>query len=90
MPKEFWDEAVDCVVYLSNRCLTKELNGMTPQEAWNGRKQCYSLEGFLEHWLCACRWSSKDQARWQLLGGHISGGGFGMISCEFGLATDMC
>jgi hypothetical protein len=33
MPKEFWDEAVDCVVYLSNRCLTKELNGMTPQEA---------------------------------------------------------
>jgi hypothetical protein len=33
MPEEFWDEAVDCVVYLSNRCLTKELNGMTPQEA---------------------------------------------------------
>jgi hypothetical protein len=33
MPKEFWDEAVDCAVYLSNRCLTKELNGMTPQEA---------------------------------------------------------
>ena len=33
MPKKFWDEAVDCIVYLSNRCLAKELNDMTPQEA---------------------------------------------------------
>ena len=33
MPKEFWVEAVDCAIYLSNRCPTKGLNGMTPQEA---------------------------------------------------------
>jgi hypothetical protein len=33
MPKEFWTEAVDCVIYLSNRCPTKGLNNMTPQEA---------------------------------------------------------
>jgi hypothetical protein len=30
MLKEFWAEVVDCVIYLSNRCPTKGLNGMTP------------------------------------------------------------
>jgi hypothetical protein len=38
MSKEFWAEAVDCVVYLLNRHPMKGLNDMTPQEAWNGRK----------------------------------------------------
>jgi hypothetical protein len=38
MPKEFWAETVDCAIYLSNRCPTKNLNDMTPQEAWSGRK----------------------------------------------------
>jgi len=38
MPKEFWAETVDCAIYLSNRCPTKNLNEMTPQEAWSGRK----------------------------------------------------
>ena len=30
MPKEFWNETVDYVIYLSNRCPTKSLNNMTP------------------------------------------------------------
>jgi transposase InsO family protein len=38
MLKEFWAEAVDCAVYLSNRCLIKNLWNKTPQEAWSGRK----------------------------------------------------
>jgi len=38
MPKEFWAEIVDCVVYLSTRCPTKGLNDVTSQEAWNERK----------------------------------------------------
>ena len=38
MPKELWAEAVDCAVYISNRCLTKSIDGKTPQEAWSGRK----------------------------------------------------
>jgi len=42
MPKEFWAEAVDCAIYLSNRCPTKSLNGMTPQEAWSRRKPSVS------------------------------------------------
>jgi hypothetical protein len=33
MPKNFWAEAVDGAIYLSNRCHTKSLNGMIPQEA---------------------------------------------------------
>jgi len=42
MPKEFWVEVIDCVIYLSNRCPTKSLNGMTPQEAWSRRKPSVS------------------------------------------------
>ncbi|KAL4348689.1 hypothetical protein GQ457_17G010100 [Hibiscus cannabinus] len=38
MPKEFWAEAVSCVVYLSNRSPTKNVHNVTPQEAWSGRK----------------------------------------------------
>jgi hypothetical protein len=30
MPKDFWPEAVDCAIYLSNRCPTKGLNVITP------------------------------------------------------------
>ncbi|XP_073102473.1 uncharacterized protein [Elaeis guineensis] len=38
MPKDFWGEAVNCAVYLLNRCPTKILEGITPQEAWSGYK----------------------------------------------------
>jgi len=38
MSKEFWAEIVNYAIYLSNKCPTKGLNGMTPQEAWNERK----------------------------------------------------
>ncbi|GJV35247.1 retrovirus-related pol polyprotein from transposon TNT 1-94 [Tanacetum coccineum] len=42
MPKEFWAEAVDCAVYLLNRCRSKSLENKTPQEAWNGLKPIIS------------------------------------------------
>jgi transposase InsO family protein len=42
MPREFWAEAVDCAVYLSNCCPTKSLWNKTPQEAWSGRKPSVS------------------------------------------------
>nr|GEU39751.1 retrovirus-related Pol polyprotein from transposon TNT 1-94 [Tanacetum cinerariifolium] len=38
MPKEFWAEAVDCAVYLLNRCPSMSLHNKTPQEACNGLK----------------------------------------------------
>lgn len=34
----FWGEAVTTAVVLLNRALTKSLAGMTPFEAWHGRK----------------------------------------------------
>jgi hypothetical protein len=38
----FWGEAVVTAVYILNRSPTKALNGMTPYEAWHGRKPVVS------------------------------------------------
>ncbi|WVZ92975.1 hypothetical protein U9M48_039002 [Paspalum notatum var. saurae] len=38
MPAEFWEEAVNTAVFILNRAPTKSLKGMTPFEAWHGRK----------------------------------------------------
>jgi hypothetical protein len=38
MPGRFWGEAVSMVFYLLNRAPTKSVDGMTPYEAWYGRK----------------------------------------------------
>ena len=38
MPKEFWAEAVATAVYILNRCPTKTVQEMTPEEAWSGRR----------------------------------------------------
>ena len=42
MPKEFWAEAVACVVYLSNLSSSRSVRGMTPQETWSGKKPSVS------------------------------------------------
>jgi hypothetical protein len=34
----FWGEAVNAIVYVLNRCPKKSVVGMTPFEAWHGRK----------------------------------------------------
>ncbi|KAK8934098.1 hypothetical protein KSP39_PZI014575 [Platanthera zijinensis] len=36
LPKKFWVEAVQVVVYLLNRCPTKSVKFMTPFQAWSG------------------------------------------------------
>jgi hypothetical protein len=38
VPPRFWGEAVKTAVYILNRTPTKSLSGMTPHEAWFGRK----------------------------------------------------
>jgi hypothetical protein len=38
LPRWFWGEAVDTVVYVLNRCSMKSIDGMTPFEVWHGRK----------------------------------------------------
>jgi transposase InsO family protein len=42
LPKEFWAEAVNCAVYLRNRCPTASVEDMTPHETWYGRKPSVS------------------------------------------------
>ncbi|KAA0039326.1 copia-type polyprotein [Cucumis melo var. makuwa] len=42
MPKEFWAQAVECAVYLSNHSPTRSLWNKTPQQAWTGRKPSIS------------------------------------------------
>lgn len=39
---EYWAEAVVNAVYTRNRCPTSALEGMTPEEAWTGKKPCLS------------------------------------------------
>ena len=53
----FWE-----LVSLRVSCVTTWSRGSHLQEAWSRRKPSVSL---WKHWLCACRWSSKNQARWQ-------------------------
>jgi hypothetical protein len=38
LPKFLWGEAVKHTVYLKSRTLTKALDGMTPYEAFYGKK----------------------------------------------------
>jgi transposase InsO family protein len=38
LPKQYWAEAISCALYLLNRCPTKSLQAVTPQEAWSGHK----------------------------------------------------
>ncbi|XP_058192064.1 uncharacterized protein LOC131309447 [Rhododendron vialii] len=42
LPREFWAEAVACVVYLLNRCPTKSVRFKTLEEAWNSFKPSVS------------------------------------------------
>ena len=42
MPKEFWAEAVQCAIYIQNRCRHAMLNEKTPQEVWSGQKPSVS------------------------------------------------
>ena len=38
LPHKFWAEALSMAAYLTNRSPTKSLDGMTPFEAWYGKK----------------------------------------------------
>ena len=42
LPKEFWGEAVSTATYILNKCPTKKLEGITPEECWSGVKPSLS------------------------------------------------
>lgn len=37
LPSKFWAEAANTANYIRNRCPTKSLNGITPDEIWDGK-----------------------------------------------------
>jgi hypothetical protein len=43
MPGHFWGEAVHTAVFLLNRAPTSALDGMTPYQAWYGKKPSVHL-----------------------------------------------
>lgn len=43
VPAVLWGEAVSTAVFILNRSPTKSLKGMTPFEAWHGRKSDVSF-----------------------------------------------
>jgi IS30 family transposase len=51
MPKEFWAEAVQCVIYVQNRCPRVKLDDQTPQEAWSGQKPIVFISKCSVVWL---------------------------------------
>ena len=38
LPPKFWAEAINCASYIQNRMPRKQLDGVTPFEAWGGHK----------------------------------------------------
>eukprot|EP00253_Pinus_taeda_P031458 PITA_31458 len=37
-PNDYWVEVVACATYILNRCPTKSVQNIVPEEAWSGRK----------------------------------------------------
>jgi hypothetical protein len=65
MPGRFWGEAVSTTVYLLNRAPTKSVVGMTPYEAWYGRKP--SVDHLCTFWCVAHVKTMTDiLASWQI------------------------
>ena len=51
LPQKLWAEALSTAVYLRDRCPTRAVRGMTPYEAYHGRKpNVKNLRVFA--WLC--------------------------------------
>ncbi|KAA0051915.1 Retrovirus-related Pol polyprotein from transposon TNT 1-94 [Cucumis melo var. makuwa] len=63
MPKEFWAQAVECAVYLSNRSPTRSLWNKTPQQVWTERKPSI---GHLRVFGCMAYAHIPDQKRSKL------------------------
>lgn len=38
LQKQYWAEAVSCAAYITNRCPTRALSFLTPEEIWTGKK----------------------------------------------------
>jgi hypothetical protein len=50
LPKQYWVEAMSCVVYLLNHCPTRNLQAVTPEEAWCGHNHVLLIFESLVVW----------------------------------------
>ena len=63
LPNYFWADAVSTAMYLINRCPTAGVHGITPEEAWSGRKPDLS---HLKIFGCVCYAHIPDELRTKL------------------------
>lgn len=79
LPKKFWGEAVSTAAFIHNRCPTKGLQSVTPEEAWSGIKPDVSN---FKVFGCLCFRHVPEQLRKKLddrsermvfLGCHLTG-----------------
>nr|KYP54839.1 Copia protein [Cajanus cajan] len=81
VPSKFWGEATVTTTYILNKCPTKKLSGMTPEEKWSGKKPSvdhFRIFGSLcyVHLLDQKRKKLDDKAQQMLLVGCHSTGGY--------------
>jgi transposase InsO family protein len=61
LPAAFWGEAVTTTVFILNRSPTRSLKGVTPYEAWHGKKPDVSFFEYV--WVCWVCQGDKAQFR---------------------------
>ena len=81
LPKELWGEAVSTATYILNRCPTKKLEGITPEECWSGVKPSLShlkVFGSIAHRHVPDQLRRKldDKSSQMILIGYHSTGGY--------------
>ena len=81
LPKEFWGEAVSTATYILNRCPTKKLEGITPEECWSSTKPSLShlkVFGSIAHRHVSDQLRRKldDKSSQMILVGYHSTGGY--------------
>jgi len=63
LEREFWAEAVQTAVYTRNRCPSRAVEGMTPEEAWSGKQPHLA---HMRVFGCICYAKVPDQKRTKL------------------------
>ena len=82
LPKEFWGEAVSTATYILNRCPTKKLEGITPEECWSGVKPSLSHLKVFGSMPDQLRKKLDDKSSQMILVGYHSPRGYKLFDPE--------
>jgi len=63
LPKNLWEESVNVVVYILNRCPTKVVKGMLPIEAWTSKKYNLTSQNIWLHCFLIYSFRKEKEAR---------------------------